>query len=235
MIKAKRSYIVEVAKGQPTEWRSYGRITLGISVGAHYHEGEKFSATMRWAQEHFNSCAIIVCDSLHRYNEPEHYSGDPAKALEKCLASGEDWLKRNLSAILSSTIPCTVTRWEDWRLHPDFNHVHRQIMGVYAQDAGMRASVEAGAQRYLRNNPVLSDCLGEARARGCSLYILEELAGLTLFARQYGLWEAYAGAKIAALEYLKSAQRADLPEPLLEIRSLKIHLKEVRLPYQPFI
>lgn len=229
MARAPRGYIVEVAKNQSEDWRSHDRITLGISVGAHYHEGAKFAATMRWVEQHFQSCAILVCDSLHRYNEPQYYAGDLETALATSIKNGTDWLERNSIAITSASIPCAVTRWEDWRLHPDFHATYEQIARVHADDAGLRDSVDESVQRYLRHHPAANEDISGQRAEGSRFYILEELAGLTLFARQNGTWEAYAGSKIAALDYLKSTQRNDLPEPLLDIRSIKIHLKEIRL------
>ena len=227
------TYKLEVARGEGDDWRACRRVTVGISVGAHYHEGAKFQATMKWVAENFDSCTVLICDSLHRFNEQDYYSGAHEAALRKSILSGTEWLERNRASISSCPIPCVVTRWEEWRLHLDFPKVREQICGVYDQDPWMQAAVTLSVDRYVSNSlrrGEVPDVSIEARSEASRLYIIEELAGLTLCARAHGTLEIYAGSKIPALDYLKEKKRADLPEPLLEIRSLKVILKACVVP-----
>jgi tRNA-dependent cyclodipeptide synthase len=226
-----KTYTVEVARSEDPLWRDSRNITLGISVGQHYHEGGKFQATVDWVGKYFTSCSILVCDSLHRFNERAYYVGARDQALQAAIDSGTDWLKRNHEALASIKIPVSITRWEDWRLHPDYEAVHREIERVFDSDSGMQGVVAEGIEVYIdnqiRKGSFDQSEATERRATSAS-YLIEELAGLTLFARRHGTLEAYAGSKILALDYLRASGRTDLPEPLLKIRSIKINLRERR-------
>ena len=231
MRNTSKSYRVKVIDKEITDWSMERHCTLGISLGAHYHEGGKFRATVGWVSQNFDSCAIVVCDTLQRFNLPSYYLGNENSARLAALALGDEWLSRNSAAIELFSIPCQITRWEEWRTHPDFQSTLNQLEYVWQQDAGLRAIIEVDVARFIRNNPLADESHAfnfEDRLMGGIRYILEELAGLALFSRQHGAFEVYAGPKIKALNYLKQIQPASTPKEILSLRFLKIDFQSIR-------
>lgn len=228
MPSTNKSYRVEVIDKRYGDWSGERRCSLGISLGAHYHERGKFRATVDWVSDRFESCAIILCDTLQRFNSPAFYRGDEAAALRDAIAFGDDWLRRNSDSLAAFSIPHVVSRWEDWRNHPDFKRTLALLEKIWAKDSKLQEIVTTDVARFIKNNP-LSDGQKEIspqlRINSGISYMLEEMAGLALFAKEHGSFEVYAGPKITAIDYLIKERPGEIPLELLTWRSLKIDFR----------
>ena len=211
-----------------------GSCTLGISIGADFHEAGKLEATVLWLSEHFDSCAILLCDTLQRYNYDSYFRGEHEVALSEALQSGDEWLKRNKKILSRFAIPVTITRWEDWREHSGFESRLESITQIWQESEEMQRLILDDIQRFIANNPLSPEQFPlKARIAAGAHYLLEELAGLSLFADEYGSLEVYAGAKIRAIEYLKDCKDSRAPESFKAMRSIKIdfvRLKSLEAP-----
>ncbi len=214
-------YRVRPRGGAEAQKTLNGRCTLGISMGAHFHEQDKFFSTVLWVNQTFDSCTTLLCDTLQRFGTLEYFRGDLEGAEARSRQEGEEWISRNAGALQSFTIPHKLMRWDDIRLDSAFSKRLEDILELYAESEEMQSLIQEDCLRFINNNPMPgvseSDRIVASRD-----FLLEEIAGLTLFAERFGPQEVYAGAKIKAIEYLKTCDDKRVPSSVHGMFSIKI-------------
>ncbi|MCK4608261.1 MAG: tRNA-dependent cyclodipeptide synthase, partial [Gammaproteobacteria bacterium] len=150
---------------------------LHVSVGQQYHEGDKFLATMDLINETFNSCTIILCDTLQRHSlrimNPDLTD---AEARKEALRLGDEWLERNQLAYKYLKINSKVMRWDDWLHHKDYNKYYQEVVNAYKNNQSYRDAIHATINNFLTRRKT-SNSLGfsyEEAFETSETYILEE-------------------------------------------------------------
>jgi tRNA-dependent cyclodipeptide synthase len=132
------------------------KILVGISVGKEYHEGGKFAATVELINKHnFQSCDILVGDTLQRYNYYDSMS--ELKARDYCRKLGDAWLDRNSSALKNLVIPHKIIRWDELMLFREYYFHKNNILNAYAHDPNYKAAINSNIAKFIaraeNNNP----------------------------------------------------------------------------------
>ena len=81
---------------------------LTISVGQKNHESHKLHAAIDAVNKSFNSCIIMLCDTLQRHTLKIQSDKDENQLYGESLIAGDDWLTRNnlfLSKLTIETSP----------------------------------------------------------------------------------------------------------------------------------
>ncbi len=176
-------------------WRDFDRVRLEISVGQSYHEGDKLSAMLHWAQENFSHVHLILGDTTQRYNLMIN-GVSPAHALAHAERLGRDWLHRN--RILLSTISgLHVHRWDDWRRSSEFTETLSDIVTLYHALPIFSTAVEAEIFDSFERRIRRGECNETDREQHSLLsrqYLLEETAVFALAYRDLPGISAYPGS-----------------------------------------
>ena len=173
---------------------------LSISVGGINHEGDKLAATLEWAVNRFPSLLICISDSVQRYRHSLNGLSE-IEAYNLALAEGEAWVRRN-QPIFDQYPQLQFTRWEWWRLHPDFADTEDQFAELAVTNPDLKIAVAADAARFLSRNPNLAE--DPAARAACEACVIEELAVHTLQARQYGGCRIYPGTQLQSMALIRS-------------------------------
>lgn len=124
------------------------RAVLFISVGQLYHEGSKFLATIALINKYpFVQCDIVMADTLQRFNHYGRMSEQEARILSK--KSGDDWLKRNDSALSIFKIKHKIIRWDELLLHPDYNDLKKCILKEYQINSTYTLALHSNVETYI--------------------------------------------------------------------------------------
>lgn len=217
-------YRVEVVDTDAPNWQEYPICGLGISIGAHYHESDKFNASLNWIGSNFQKCEILLCDTLHRYNYDSYNKDDEKTALLMAKQRGDQWIERNSKAIISSPIPINISRWDEWLSHNDYKDTLTNVKNLWLQNKSMQNAINTDVMRYIENNSLQKSSRENSIENGTN-YLLEELAGLSLFYKYRTPLELYIGPQIKALTYLKNDNPLGVPDSLLKQRYIKISFK----------
>lgn len=193
-------------------WRRHREATLAISVGAPYHEGEKFAATVAWAAQRFDKLHLQVGDTLQRHNS------NAPDAETQSRAAGDAWLARNQPIVAATGKLASVTRWDDLRRQPDYPAVHAQFKQAARENTQLAAAISADAARFIARQPTP---LPDASARSTA-YVLEELAVITLHARAVPGARLYPSPNIESLALVEAGLVPQAPKGLE--RQQRIHL-----------
>lgn len=171
-------------KAKASGWRGHDTVSLEISVGKDYHEGEKLAATIDWVNRcGFKHCIIGVADTLQRHNH-----ADKPNPHEFSLQQGDAWIRRNRRHLQQIRPPWRIIRWDQWLKHPEFITAQQTIQHRLMRETNLREAVQQDLERYLQRNP-------HRCPQTCLDYLLEELAVQMLIDKSLDLLMAYPGAR----------------------------------------
>lgn len=175
-------------------WQKHDTARLQISLSNPKHTGKKFSALAEWAAARFDHVTLVVSDTLHRHNLALNLNLDHRAAYESALSQGDYWISQNQEAL--NVIPNrTVTRWDDWLSHPDFNEAHALMIKLYGEHDGVRVAVQEKAASFSgKRIEDLMDAFSPRAITDTSVrYIIEELAAFSLMFRGKRTIDIYPG------------------------------------------
>ena len=176
---------------------------MPISIGVKIHEGEKFLATMQLINASFQSCALLMDDSIQRYTMK---IDEPYLTLDdlyiKAIQKGDEWLERNKQAYENLTIPYDIIRWEDWRTHKDFDKSYSNIEALYNADEQYKHAIHATIEDFLSRYVIrmVKSNFDRMHAFDCCLqYLKEECAVMCLWAQEKFAFEVYPSGRSKAM------------------------------------
>lgn len=149
-----------------------GRSTiLLVSVGADYHEGEKFGATVDLLNRSgFGRVTVAVADTLQRHNLDE----DPGRAYQLSRRRGDQWIARNRPLLDLLDADVDILRWDAALSDPSYPRALERVRAAYASDVGYAAAIDSTIDRFVARRG--QDLADEERIReGCRTYLLEEV------------------------------------------------------------
>lgn len=124
----------------------FDRARLGISLGQDYHKGEKFKILCEWVAKRFNRTEVMVADTLNRWNTLAEGRTDGSRIAEQWRQVGNLWLEENEEA-LAELPSLTITRWDDYLEHPDFERSLRVMQDAYNNNLQFRKAIDAEIER----------------------------------------------------------------------------------------
>ncbi|MHA7102541.1 tRNA-dependent cyclodipeptide synthase [Roseivirga pacifica] len=213
--QAHQAYKVQVIGD--TDWREFNTCRLEISVGALYHEGDKFKSSVQWAIGRFDRVVFHVVDTLQRHNIAFEQGLSIGEAYRQAKSKGDQWLHRNIEAInLVSNRP-EIYRWDDWKNHPDFAENRKQLMVLYQTNAKFMQAIHDKMNGFWeRKRELLPDIYTNDRKeefeKNTLNYCLEELAGASCFYREVEGITAYPGSFESVWDLVASEEVEGLPE-----------------------
>lgn len=189
----------------PEEKTSFkdSKCLLTISVGQEAHEGEYFRSTIELINQSFQSCVILVDDSLQRHTMALTEPQDADYFYQTSIQLGDLWLERSAAVYGALNIPYIIMRWDHWLQHELWQSTRQQLMQALASDQYYAQAVNASVDEFLRRyTSRLPDGLqiDMQRARQlCMDYLLEECSALCLWPELNCNYEVYPSARNSAM------------------------------------
>ncbi len=207
-----------------SNWNSYSRCILAVSVGQPCHEGAKLQAVIEWISANYKECIIDLSDSLQRYNY-DNYSSAPDIAHIMAHKEGSEWLSRNAETLKLFQIPYRVIRWDHWLSHQEYSSIRAQIESAYIGNSIFRMGVESDIEKFMERRTQL--CANEKNivAENSKSFILEECAAHTLLAREFPGAKVYPSHQLNALKILREELVSDAPKGLANENYVRINLE----------
>ncbi|HLX54633.1 MAG TPA: hypothetical protein VKR58_11860, partial [Aquella sp.] len=115
---------------------------LTISVGQEMHEGELFNLTIDLINKSFESCIILVDDSLQRYTMALNSDKSPNDYHNLAILEGRNWLRRNKQFYNKLTIPYKILHWDQWLKHDNFKQQKKMIRESIKNDPIYKATFD---------------------------------------------------------------------------------------------
>ncbi|MCX7115280.1 MAG: hypothetical protein NTW08_05180 [Gammaproteobacteria bacterium] len=221
-------------KGNPPEERKQfanSSCLMPISVGQRVHEGEKLASVIKLVSTAFQTCTILVDDSIQRYTLAIERLSEPDLLYDEALMLGRAWLMRNQDIISQLSIPYQVLRWDDWLKHAAFQAQHERVSQLYHHNSMYKAAIHQNVDAFLARDVGRNPMCDSKRARIeqlCVDYLLEECAVMCLWTYGKYHFELYPTgrnqAMTATYEMLIKPQYSDY------LRSVGIRFKKYPIP-----
>ena len=207
-----------ILKSDNIQGFSGSKCCVTISVGKPPHEGDKFMATLVAVNNNFESCRIIVGDSLQRHTMKIVSLQDEDEIYTQANALGEQWIERNFPYICRLNIPYNISRWDEWLTHVDYHDDYSLIKARYQNNSVFKSCVDNTATLFLeRNKDKIAVPIEEALFLSKE-YLIEECAVMLLLAKENCQFEIYPNDRNLAVKYVfRKIISASNPELMQEV------------------
>ena len=187
------------------DWRAFDTVRMEISVGQPYHEGAKLEAALEWAGKNFRRTVLIIGDLPQRYNLMFEAGLSATDAAAKAKRMGDLWLQRN-ALTLARWPDFEITRWEDWKRHPDYLNTRWQVGRLYRDNERFRASMIDALTAKFKRGGYDPDRFEEFKKLSTN-YLLEEsavfaiayneLRGISVYPGSFlEMWDMFVGREV---------------------------------------
>ncbi len=191
-------------------WRSFEACTLGVSVTSPNWQDDHFGSILAFAAGHFKTIRIDVTDRLYRHNfMAEGLSS--ALAEDRAAELGAAWLERHRATIEASPVKPDVIRWGRWYEHPEFQETLDGFNRAYQASPLLRQAIESDVEGFFRRQGREPGASDRQHSRD---YLIEELAVMTLQARELAALRIYPGDQLACVHSVRNGLVAEAPRGL---------------------
>lgn len=163
---------------------SQSRCALTISVGQKAHEDDVFEATVDLVEKSFQSCVVLVDDTLQRHTMALSGKENADFFYEIALKEGDLWIERNKIFLNQLSISKEILRWDSWLKHPAFYDEKNKIESAIKDDLSYKLAfdetIDEFLRRYLQRLNENDNFDVEKARKHCLDYLVEECAIMCL-------------------------------------------------------
>lgn len=209
---------------------------LTISVGQEVHEQEHFEATIDLVNKSFNSCIMLIDDSLQRHTMALESDKNADDFYQKSMEAGDFWLDRNAKYYEKLAILSKIIRWDHWLYHPKFEEQKSEIMTLMKLDSvyqnAFASTIDDFLTRYLRRIKDKGNFDLERARKLCLTYLIEECVAICLWPEFECQFEVYPSRRNLAM--VETHKRFVLPKypDLLHAVAIKFKNRKQFKPQQ---
>ena len=209
---------------------------LTISVGQEVHENEKFETTIDLIHHSFDSCIMLIDDSLQRHTMVLDRKENADELYAFSIEEGDRWLIRNEQYYNRLTNLKEIIRWDKWLKHPDYIAQQQTIKTVINNDIQYKSifneTITEFLTRYFARIINKNDFDKERAYSLCFDYLLEECTAMTLWPELKCQFEVYPSKRNFAMD--ETHKRFVLPHypDLLHAVAIKFKNRKQLKPQQ---
>jgi hypothetical protein len=214
----------------------HSRCLITISVGQEVHEGEKFAATIELINSSFQSCIMLIDDSLQRHTMAIEKEEDADFFYSHSIQEGDTWLERNKKTYSKLDSLEKILRWNDWLNHPNYSETQNNIISLQQSNINYKTSFDSTIEEFIRRyysriNNVESKNIQRTKQL-CMNYLIEECTAMCLWPELNCQFEVYPSPRNSAMS--KTHELFVLPKypQLLHSVAIKFKNRKQLLPQQ---
>jgi tRNA-dependent cyclodipeptide synthase len=205
---------------------------LGVSMSNPFFHGKHLAKTLKWIDDNFQECLIVIADHLHRFNEYTFSGKNGADAEEDCEQMGNE-IHERIKSLTSSLSPnkFTITHWLPLTQSNEFTEDSKIINSYFNNNDKFKQSI--------RNS--CKDFIAKQKSRGYHIfineddaihksqnYLLEEMAVFSDLIRKGYQVQVYPGTQLAVLKELADNKFPDINSPLKNGIYIDLTVKKIR-------
>ncbi len=226
-------YKASLSKVFPTRLRSslseYQKCVFGISLGSkNFGSHERLEACIKWISQNFDTCLILVCDSIYRLTIEIRQDIKEDEAWLEAIGTGEDFIKKNYSLFEQYSQSCNFKfeKTSEIAKQSDFDRYYQELQSLYKNNEPFQSLVNAFAQKYLnRSEELEAEQVYDLKHHLGITYLLEESALIANLVNQGWLMFIYPGS-IKTFEEISEGLHPEVPEPLKQMIWVSLRLKK---------
>ncbi|NET04508.1 MAG: tRNA-dependent cyclodipeptide synthase [Symploca sp. SIO2B6] len=231
------AYKVSLAKVFPSHLRSslfeYQKCVFGISLGSkNFIYSERLEACIKWISENFQTCLVLVGDSVYRLTIEIRHGLKGDEAWHEAICTGEKFINENrfLFEQYSGNCRFEFKKASQIEKQSEVGIYYQELQYLYQQDQAFQRLVKSFTQIYLnrdeqvkKENNKTEESIEEKRYLSTT-YLLEELALFTSLTKAGWLVFVYPGS-IKTFEEISEGLHPEVPKPLKQMIWVSLRLK----------
>jgi hypothetical protein len=166
---------------------------MPASVGQTAHEGLRFKEDLLTIGRKYGTVLILPADTLQRHSDLIYTDlpadcddlGALARLEVESEQRGTEWLERiqpYIEEAQKQNITIYISRWNDWRAHPEFQAKLEAIKEMYESNEKFKRAIQTSVNDYIKRVASKKGTVDEAKAITCSTrYKLEECAIISIW------------------------------------------------------
>ncbi|NEO30344.1 MAG: tRNA-dependent cyclodipeptide synthase [Symploca sp. SIO3C6] len=211
----------------------YQNCVFGISLGSNnFADNKRLEACIKWISENFQTCLVLVCDSIYRLTIEvrDGLKGDEARY--QAICTGEKFINENLFLFEKYSGSCRFEFKKTSQIEKqlEFEIYYEEIQYLYQQNQSFQKSVNSFVQAYLNRVKQIKDqdkqkkeSLQEKKYLSTN-YFFEESALNACLVKAGWLVFVYPGS-IKTFEEISEGLHPEVPEPLKQMIWVSLRLK----------
>lgn len=211
---------------------------IGISTRNPRHQGEKLRALLDWTSQRYEQVDINVHDSLQKYNYQISRNCSLTEAHTFAIEEGSKWIEAN-QPIMEGYNNLSLLRHDDLIKKVPHSDRVKYLQDLYASNSNFANLIDnesvSLAQRKEKRGEFSTPQLRDKFFHYSRLYILDELALMSLLNETEQYVEFYAGRFLKILKNPERHRIEGLPDglknyPLIEVDFLRVphHTRECK-------
>jgi hypothetical protein len=140
-------------------------------------------------------------------------------ALARANALGALWLANHQSVIDACPIKPSVVRWAHWYKHPDFQETLSKFENAYDHNDVFRSAIERDVDHFYGRKNNRDNEAGRIHSKD---FLIEEVAVITLQARELPSLKIYPGDELDCLHVVRQGLVSNAPKGLENEQYAKI-------------
>lgn len=229
-------YKASVSKVFPSYLRNsladYQSCILLVSLGSkNFIESKRLQATIEWISKNFQSCTVIIGDSLYRLTLEVRHQTTRETALHEALQAGQEFINQTQSYFDPYAQKCNFEckRTSELQKISQFSVYYQHLQKLYQKDPHFQDMVTRFVHAYLHRGKTIdiepSNQPAIREAPLVTTYFLEESAILACLVEEENSVFIYPGA-IKTFEEISEGLHPEVPEPLQRMIWVSLRLKK---------
>ncbi len=231
-------YKATLAKVSPVRLRSslseYQKCVFGISLGSYnFVNSKRLEACIKWISENFQTCLVLVCDSIYRLTIEVRQEINSHDALLKAIYTGEQFIEENsfLFEQYSQSCKFDFQKASQIEKQPEFSIYYQALQCLYQENDSFQQLINSFTQKYLNRGEKgqqeikQPDSFLQEKMHLGTTYILEESAFSACLIKQGWSVFVYPGS-IKTFEEISEGLHPEVPEPLKQMIWVSLRLKK---------
>ena len=202
-----------------------------VSLGSkNFIHPKRLNASIEWISEHFNTCLVLIADSIYRLTLNIRGQAKADNHWSKALQAGQEFLSENTRLFQQYPESCNFAfkLTSDIEKQPNFEVYHQQFQRLYQTSESFTKLVNGFVETYLGRRETSAGTVNEFLDRQRQLaiaYLLEESALFSCLAQAGWTVFVYPGS-IKTFEEIAEGLHPKVPLALQQMIWVSLRLKK---------
>lgn len=186
---------------------------LGISLSNPFFQGKHLPKVLKWIDNNFDECNIIIADHLHRFNEYIFNNKTDEDASKECVEMGKQ-IHENLKELIKQIqgTKFKIYHWLDYFKTQEFKEHLEKIILYFKSNPDFKNSVVNSSNQFIDKQLKRGyriHVTREEAIKKSSEYILEEMAVFDILIQKDYLVQVYPGSQLNVLKEIANNKFPD--------------------------
>jgi tRNA-dependent cyclodipeptide synthase len=191
---------------------------IGISLTNPIFERCNLEALLRWANDKFEQCLVVLGDDLCRFNQTIRFGTEPEEALQAAHRIGDVFIERTADLFAQfDPKKMQFVRWSENLRDDLYLSSKSAIDKLFSSDAEFKEMVKVDALSFVDRLKKRSKDIAVDDSEAidlCCEYLLEEIAVFNMLSEKGWRVELYPGSELHVLAEIAKGRFPEVPSGL---------------------